>query len=546
MEYRQKLQQFGIEANRSGKFLCPQCSNQRKNKSDKCLSVTFGNDSVVYKCHNCGFSGGISYRDKNAKQAEKIYKRPKMPQVLPEKEKVYQYFEGRGISRKTLDKFQISYTGTEIIFPYYKDGELVNLKYRDGKKKFRQESETEKTFYGMDLITDFKQLVICEGEIDVLSFAEAGIEAVSVPQGASEIKLDCIENCFDWLQKFETYVIAVDNDISGDKLKLNLINRLDKTKCKTVNYRQYKDANEVLTAGENLQEIVKNSEYIAPDGIITFYDCIDEILDFKENGYTKGYSTGWAGIDEKFTIKTSYLMVVTGYPSRGKSTFVDNLLLNLSENYGLKHLMASFETTNARHFDVLAKMHTGKKTNTLDNDEFLNTLDFISEHFYRIQMSKTWNIDEIIDECKLAIRKYGIKTLVIDPYNRLEGTYVEREDKFIATMLSKLAMLCKQLDILVIFIAHPKTPDSEKVPTLYNISGGANWYNMCDYGLVIHRERNQKNGELENYPEIHIGKIKDYNIGDPAGGIVELEYRKDKHRIFDKNPLSTNWKTSGG
>ncbi len=536
MEYRAKMQELGIVATKTGKYTCPKCSSQRKNKTDNCLSVTFDKEAVFYKCHHCDWSGGMPYRIKNTPQTQKNYKKPKMPKITDNKIKVYEYFKDRGISKATVDKFKIDYTGKEIIFPYYKNNELVNVKYRDGNKKFRQEAHTEKTFFGMDLITDFSRLVIVEGEIDVLSYAEVGIEAVSVPQGASENKLECIENCFEWLEKFNEYIIAVDNDSAGDKLKMNLINRLDKIKSKTVDYKQFKDANEALTGGGDLKEIIADSEYIAPDGVITFLDCIDEILDFKENGYTKGYSTGWQSIDEKFTIKTGYMMVVTGYPSRGKSTFVDNMLLNLSEKYGLKHLFASFETTNARHFSSLAQMKTGKKIkNITDTEEFTNVFNFIADHFFRLQTSRTWNIDEIIEECKLAIRKYGIKTLVIDPYNRLEGTHAEREDKFIASMLSKLAMLCKQLDILIIFVAHPKTPTGESAPTLYNISGGANWYNMTDYGLIIHRDRDDLTGKLNNVAEIHVAKIKDFNIGDPAGGVVSLRYDPDKFKLADMN-----------
>jgi len=545
VEYRQKLQELGMQAEKTGKYLCPKCSHNRKNKTEKCLSVTYDHEGIIYKCHNdCGFQGFIPYRTKV--KTEKRYKKPDFPKQEDDKEKVYKWFESRKISRKTIDKFGIGYTGKEIIFPYYKNGELVNIKYRDSNKKFRQEKDTEKTFFGMDLVTDFSQLVIVEGEIDVLSLNEVGIEAVSVPQGASEQNLECIENCFDWLQQFKEYVIAVDNDNTGDKLRLNLINRLDKTKCKTVNFKQYKDSNEVLMNDDDLRLIIEQAEPVAPEGVITFYDCMDEILDFRENGYTKGYSTGWDSVDEKFTIKTGYLMVITGYPSRGKSTFADNLLLNLSEKYKLKHLMASFETTNARHFTTLAQMRAKKKLSLINNTEFTKVYDFIAEHFFRLQMSRGWNITDIIEQCKLAIRKYGIKTLVIDPYNRLEGTLVEREDKFIATILSELSSLAKQLDILIIFIAHPKSPDNDKAPTLYSISGGANWYNMADYGLVIHRERDKNTEKLSNEPVLHIGKIKDFNIGDPAGGKVELYYDRDTYRITEKVKTIGNYKYSGG
>ena len=567
MEYRDKLQQLEITADKSGKYTCPKCSATRKNKADKCLSVNFADDAVLYKCHNCNWSGSVFYRDKF--EYKKQYKRPEMPKVKDDKQPLYDYFEKRGISKDVVNKLGVGINDKkEIIFPYYKGGELVNIKYRTnigngndivgesgepykdgvgkvdfcdqresknhfrGKKTFRQEADAEKTFFGMDLITDFKQLVVVEGEIDVLSFAVKGIEAVSVPQGASENKLECIDNCWDWLQKFDTYVIAVDNDSAGDKLKANLLSRLDKNKCKTVNFAQYKDANEVLCGGGDLQNIIANAEYIAPDGVVSFYDCIEEIYEFKVNGYTKGYSTGWASVDEKFTIKTSHLMIVTGYPSRGKSFFTDNLLFNLSQQYGLKHLIASFENTNANHFSRFAQMYTEKKFSEIPPEEFQDAYKFIGDHFYRLHIDRLWTVDEIIESCELAVRKYGIKTLTIDPYNRLNNNYTEREDKYVGSILAKLSMLAKKLDILVIFIAHPKKPDGEKLPTMYSISGSSDWYNMADYGLIIHRER-LENGELENKPKIIAAKIKDFNLGDPSGGEVQLEYMPSRYKLID-------------
>lgn len=535
MEYRNKLKELGIEIERTGRQVCPKCSEARKNKKEKCLSVKYDLDGVVYKCHNCQWSGVVFYRDKQ--EAKTNYKKPCEPKQTDKKQPLYDYFEKRGINKEIVDQYKIGFNEQkEIILPYYKNGELVNVKYRknlgQGKKTFRQEAETEKTLFGMDEVKDTKELIWVEGEIDVLSFAMAGLNAVSVPQGASEIKLECIENCWDFINSFDTHIIAVDNDNAGDKLKLNLLNRLDRQKCKLLQWGQYKDANEALMNETSLCDYISKADYENPDGVITFFDCIDEILDFKLNGYTKGYSTGWDCIDEKFTIKTGHLMIVSGFPSRGKSFFIDNLLFNLSKQYQLKHLVASFENTNANHFARYSQMYTGKNfadIETLESDEFDKAFEFINSHFYRLRIDRLWNIDQIAEACELAVKKYGIKTLTIDPYNRLSHSFSDREDKYIGGLLSKLCMLSKKLDILIVFIAHPKKPDGEQMPTMYSISGSSDWYNMADYGIIIHRDRNERTGKLEHRPKICVAKVKDFNLGDPSGGTVELVFNGEKH-----------------
>ena len=539
MEYQDKLRELGITLQRDGKQTCPKCSKDRKNKSDPCLSVTYTDVGVLYKCHNCDWAGIVYYRDKY--EQKKKYKRPDPPKVVKEVDPVYKYFQARGISKATIDKYDISFNDKkEIVIPYYKYGELVNIKYRknigNGKKTFRQEAETEKTLYGMDLVKDTDTLIWVEGEVDVLSFAEQGISAVSIPQGASENKLECIENCFEFIDQFKTHIIAVDNDVPGDKLKLNLLNRLGRDKCKVVNWKRYKDANEALMGGEDLKQFIDAAEDINPDGITTFFDSFDEIYKYnfeKEEDY---YETSWDKFNQLVRIRTGYLMIITGYPSRGKSTFVDNLLIDLSKKYGLKHLIASFESVIAGHYNSLAEMYNQDTIyHLIQNEKLLdsNTLGFIGEHFYRFDINKRWTVDEICERTRLAVKKYGVKTLTIDPYNRLNNNYTDREDRYIGTILSQLSMLAKELDILVIFVAHPKKPDGEKMPNMYSISGSGDWYNMADYGIIIHRERSEATGKLSNMPLVFVQKVKNHFLGKPSGGSFSLMY--DEYKRILKN-----------
>ena len=541
MEYRDKLRDLGITLTRSGKQTCPQCSHLRKNKTDPCLSVTYTDEAVLYKCHNCDWSGAVYYRSK-FEQTKKSYKKPDAPKVVKELAPIYKYFAKRKISQKTVDLYGVSYNDKkEIVFPYYKYGELVNVKYRtnlgNGKKKFRQEKDTEKTLYGMDLVKDTDTLIWVEGEMDVLALAEQGIFAVSIPQGASENKLECIENCFDFIQQFQTHIIAVDNDVPGDKLKETLLSRIGKEKCKVVNWKQYKDADEALIGGENLKTFIDNAEEIATDGILTFYDCFDEIYKYNFEKDLDFFETGWTNFDKLVKIRTGYMMIVSGYPSRGKSTFVDNLLMNLSKKYGLKHLIASFESVIAGHYNSLLEMYSEvaiyRYMREHDNNIFGEPFEFIADHFYRFDIDRLWTVDEIIERTELAVRKYGVKTLVIDPYNRLNNKIVNnREDLYIGSILSKLSMLAKRLNILVIFIAHPKKPDGEKMPNMYSISGSGDWYNMADYGIIVHRDRSE-NGKLNNLPTIFVEKVKNHFLGDTSGGEIVLRYDEYKRILVN-------------
>lgn len=536
MEYREKLHKMGITLTKSGKQTCPKCSHLRKNKEDKCLSVTFDTQGVLYNCHNCDWHGIVLYREKY--ERIKNYRKPAEPKKADKQQPLYDYFEKRGISKVALAKYQVSLNEKkEIILPYYKDGELVNIKYRTdiatGQKGFRQETDTEKTLFGMDLVRNTGTLIWVEGEMDVLAFAEQGIAAVSVPQGAADKNLDCIENCFGFVEKFKTHIIAVDNDAAGDKLKFNLLDRLGKIKCKVVNWLQYKDANEALLGGESLQKFLNSAEMLAPDGIISFYDRFDEIYKYNYEKDDEYYSTGWSSFDNLVKIRKKRLMIISGYPSRGKSTFVNNLKVNLSIRHNLKHLTASFEDPTEQTYNMWLEMYRQKPIwDIVKDDELFKGYDFVCDHFINFEDERMWSVDEICERAEYAKQKYGIDTLTIDPYNRLNNQYEGREDKYICNILAKLIQLAKKLDILVIFVAHPKKPDGEKMPNMYSISGSADWYNMADYGIIIHRER-LENGKLSDLPMVFIEKVKHFSLGNPSGGSLYLQYASKKRILQD-------------
>ena len=535
--YIDKLRELGITLDKTGRQTCPQCSATRKKSNDKCLSVTFSDDAVLYNCHHCGWAGAVPYRE----YVKKVYTRPAEPKSEEQSFEMLMFFTERRISKKTLDEYKVTQNANdEIQFEYYKNGELVNIKYRknlpDGKKSFRQEKDTEKTLYGMDLVDKSKPLIFVEGEMDVLAFAEQGIHSVSIPNGGNDKELDCLENCYDFVRRFKSYIIATDNDEVGFKLKNNLLDRLGRENCSVVNWGKYKDANEAHIAGENLASFLKKATPICPDGVVTYQDCYDEIYKsiFEED--TEYYLTGWKELDKIIKIRLGYLMVVTGYPSRGKSTFVNNLLVNLTKRYGFKHLIASFETTASSSYIELLEMYKQQPIDKIkkNKDNIFDEFNNISEHFIRLETDRQWTIDEIITKTESMVRRYGIKTLIIDPYNRLKNEFRDREDKYIGSILSKLCMLSKKLNILVIFVAHPKKPDDEATPTMYSISGSGDWYNMADYGIIVHRERDMVTQKLKNEPQILVGKIKNFLLGQPTGGKVILEYNKDKRILEDK------------
>jgi len=231
---------------------CPRCSEQRKKKTDKCLGINL--TEGVWNCNHCSWKGRLP---KEIFIEEKVYVKPVWKNKTDLSDKCIKWFEGRGLTQQTLIDWKVS-EGLEwmpqsqkeentIQFNYFdEDGELTNVKYRDGRKGFKLHKDSKLIFYGLNSFKYTLEAFLCEGEIDCLSIYQSGFKNVlSVPNGAN-IKTNNLEYFDRVAHKFaETPLIYLcfDNDNAGRRLLDEFADRLGKERCKIVTFKDCKDAN---------------------------------------------------------------------------------------------------------------------------------------------------------------------------------------------------------------------------------------------------------------------------------------------------------------
>jgi twinkle protein len=215
---------------------CPQCSPSRRKKNVKCLAAN--GEKLVWACHHCGWSRtlkeGVDHKSEPWKYATRRYHKPTYKPALTMPATFAEWFRTRGISENTLRRNRIFVESVYMPqvedfvqaarFPFFRNGEVVNIKSRDLNKNFRLETNAERIFYGLDDVTG-KTAIIVEGELDKLSLEEAGMRnCLSVPDGAPApnakdytAKFSFLENCEEFLSRIKTFILAVDNDEPGLK-----------------------------------------------------------------------------------------------------------------------------------------------------------------------------------------------------------------------------------------------------------------------------------------------------------------------------------------
>ncbi len=528
--------------------ICPECSHNRKKRGDRCLSTNTA--TGAYLCHHCGYSGNNGERKRMPTATEKEFqtsqpmekKEIKLPSTsLPDN--VVGFFKDRHISEDVLKRNTIGYKEGSITFPYFKNGEIVNIKYRSQNKKFRQEAGAEKVFYGLDDIAGHEEIIIVEGEIDKLSFEVAGYKNVlSVPDGAPsltaksyESKFSYIQNCEKELEGVKKIILAVDADEPGKKLEAELVRRLGPERCWRVQWSDgCKDANEVLTrhGKARLIQLIEEAEPVPVAGLFSVTDFEKELCSLYENGQKGGEPTGWLSIDNHYTVRPGELSIVTGIPSHGKSEFVDALMINLAIKSEWRFAVFSPENYPVQtHIAKLVQKFIGKPfskdfKDCLTRDELQVATIFLNERFTFINPpSDELTVDHIISKAKVAVMRYGIKGLVIDPWNELDHSRPagKSETEYISECLTKLRRFARSYGVHVWLIAHPTKlkrglDGKYPIPTPYDIAGSAHFRNKADNCLCVWRDLLEE----EKAVDIHVQKIRFREVG--RVGMVSLKY----------------------
>lgn len=550
---------FGISvpANATGNVhtTCPKCSPQRKKSSVKCLSVNV--DEGVWCCHHCNDSGTLKVgRDE---PRELHWRKPKYraPEPQPVGElpaKVVGWFGTRGITPGVLERNQIGFGRVympqeedfvdAVNFPYFRETELVNRKYRDGKKNFRMEAGAERILYGLNDLHP-ERTIIVEGEIDKLSVEVAGYRnCVSVPDGAPSpaskdyaSKFSFLESAKQYLEAVGEFVLAVDNDEPGKTLEDELARRLGRERCRRVTWpADCKDANEVLVkyGPARLAHAIETAEAFPIHGAFDVLDRAEGIRRLYQLGFERGQSTGWPSLDEHYTVRPGELTIVTGIPGSGKSNWLDALLVNLARLHGWG--FALFSPENQPIEDHMARVvEKYERAPMIDGPtakmapaDLERGMTWANRHFTWILPSEDadWQVEAILGIAKQLVFRKGIRGLVIDPWNELEHMKRdgENETEYASRALKRLRQFARTNGVHVWLVVHPAKLYREKdgrypVPTLYDCSGSANFRNKADNGLVIWRDLTApKSREID----VHVQKIRFRQIG--RLGMVPLDY----------------------
>jgi hypothetical protein len=258
-------------------------------------------------------------------------------------------------------------------------------------------------------------------------------------------------------------------------------------------------------------------------------DMVDRLFHLYNNGLKKGLSPGWPNFAKLYQVVKGQLNIVTGIPSHGKSEFTDALMVNMAVNHKWRFVVYSPENYPVElHARKLMEKLIGKNMfgeGRFTKEQLAEGVEWVLDHFTFLDgVDESVTLDTIFKAVEDQAKVRPVDGVLIDPWNELESSRPEKmtETDFIGLSLKRCRMFARKHEIAFWIVAHPfkmkkdqKTGDYP-VPTLYDISGSAHWYNKADNGIVVFRDFGNST------TRIIVEKIKFKYYG--KKGEVEMKY----------------------
>ena len=540
------------------RFHCPNCGDEDKHRR-RC-DGSFNQRLGVGQCFCCG-SRFVAERNSQEHQLSAPVgntvraKGDNSPATIGQKvclgdypADVMEYLKKRGLRADIMHLLGVGYAKvyfsgdpgqgipagekTCLAFRFLEGGVLCNVQYRSFDKDFKMEPGCQMLPWNIDDARDSEVVYLTEGMMDAAVLVQCGYAGVvSLPNGAGTAM-----SCFDKYRKDyfdgKRVIYAGDTDEPGIKKRMEVASYFAGNDFYYVDWSassaaEVKDANDVLMADgeEGVKRCVEAAVAMPIVGISTIDDQIEAFDELVANGVPIFPGVQHLpGLFYMIRFEPGRMMVISGVPGTGKSTFADNLVMMLAVEQKWRAAIYSPEKfPMSLHYFELAQILMGRQMSSkqLTPEAIERGKRFLRENIFHINDDRT-KIEDILATAAQLVRKKDIRVLLLDPFN-----YIELPVETGSTDTQKISMILRQIvdfarkyKVLVIVVAHPRKPQTDSkgrqndsVPSLYDIAGSADFYNKCDYGLILMREPSTENTKKEPLNWVYVQKVRFRHLG---------------------------------
>ena len=409
--------------------------------------------------------------------------------------------------------------------PFTEFCKVVKVERPEGKKvEWRDPKGGKNILFGMcspkveAAVPSGGELVICEGEIDAVTWAQYGHAAVSVPGGAKYT--GWIDLCWDWLQRFGKIHISFDEDTAGRMKVVEIVTRLGMARTDIIrlplrgekNEDRFKDINECLQAGvspDAIAQCVLEPEILKPAKLKSIYEFEKEIWNkFHPEGTDQiGLTLPWGnyhGSSLPFRFRYGEVTVWTGFNKHGKSEVLNHCMVDLCWQ-GDRALICSLEVQSPETYRKLIRMTQARRNvcSPEDKAQFRERcLKPLAQKIWVYDAVGNADIEDVLAVMLYAYQRFGCRQFVLDSLMRFSGLDGEGQDIWNAqkAFMDRLVDFARTYNVHIHLVAHSKKPNDRRgeaiIPRRYDVMGSSYITNLAFNVIVVWRNR-AKQDKLE-------------------------------------------------
>ncbi|WP_130834314.1 toprim domain-containing protein [[Erwinia] mediterraneensis] len=439
-----------------------------------------------------------------AKQQKKFSRpdRKKISKYLTKTEKHIDYLASRGITAETAKAFEVAsakvWNGEReldaLAFPYKRDGELLQVKRisterPDGKKVIMAEGDCEPCLFGWQAMPkNIRVVVICEGEIDCMTYFQYGLPALSVPFGGGKgAKQQWIEFEFHNLDRFDEIWISMDSDEVGQTAAREIASRLGEHRCRLVNL-PHKDINECLQAGMTADEVIdvlERAAYFDPEELYSAREFYQDTINAFYGKEQCLFRSPWETLNHNFAFREAELTIVNGVNGHGKTEVVGHMVLEAMRQ-GVRSCVASLELKPGALLKRLTRQATCLKLPP--QMEIDSAFNFYDDRLWLFGLTGTAKADRLLEIFEYAHRRYGIQLFIIDSLMKCgigDDDYNGQK-----AFVDAVCDFKNRTNSHVIMVTHSRKGDSEEKPTgKMDVKGTGAITDLTDNLFIIWRNK---------------------------------------------------------
>lgn len=509
-----------------------------------------GNKDGLFDCKKCGEAGHLTklmaaYGDRNdgIMSMRGTADREPLPNIqaahsaLLEDGDVLEYLVGeRGFNMATIERQKLGVLPRQymkdcgevkvLVIPHINNGNVVWAKYRTippVMKQFGSPRGWDATLYNEQVITkEMPELILVEGEANVLTFMTNGIDYVVGVPGANTKKMEWITK-LDELKPQKMYILY-DSDRVGQRAAQVIAQRIGLEKVlqlvlppfKKEDGTPGKDINEWFKAGHTLaefEELKQNAKQFDVVGVQNVVQTLDDLeAQILEHGCLKPtYTTPWKALDNKLGgCEPGDRIDIIAEGKVGKTTLAMNWL-DFYVAQGYSAFLYCLEMPNARMGRKWVSYITqtddtpGQSQITVETVRAAKAAAAQRDAELLFGSNKVNKAEEVFETIRQAVRRYGVKFVCFDNLQLLcDLTLTNQNGRTIhlSQLSKKFKELAMELGIVLFLIIQPNKVKDGEIVSNRNADGSSQIEKDCDAMIAAHRNKkmSMKKSDTEAMP----------------------------------------------